>query len=392
MQRRQFIGASFCALTLGTMAQADASGFGNWIAGFRGRARAAGISEQAFQAAFANVQYLQDSIERDRNQAEFVKPLGEYMSTAASDARVTNGQAMMGQYASLLARIEATYGVDAHVVVAVWGMETNYGQRRGDVPLISTLATLAYDGRRGKFFEEQLIAALQILQRGDVAPSNITGSWAGAMGHTQFIPTSYQAYAVDFTGDGRRDIWADDPSDALASTAAYLSRYNWRNGQPWGVEVVLPSGFDFGQTGRRAPSDWGQIGVRGVDGQVVPNHGEAELMMPTGAGGPAFLTFSNYTAISRYNNAQAYIIGVGHLGDRIRGMGPLRTSWPAGDRGLLRAERVELQQRLTNAGYSTQGVDGRLGPNTRAAIRAYQRTVGLPPDGHPSFGLLERLR
>jgi lytic murein transglycosylase len=377
------------------MANAQASGFGNWIGSFRGRARAAGISDATFQAAFANVQYLPDSIDRDRSQAEFVKPLGDYMSTAASEARVTNGRAMVQQNANILARIEATFDVEPQIVTAVWGMERNYGQRRGTTPLISTLATLAYDGRRGRFFEEQLIAALRILQNGDVAPQNMTGSWAGAMGHTQFMPTSYEAYAVDITGDGRRDIWADDPSDALASTAAYFRRFGWRKGQPWGVEVRLPNGFDFGQTGRtvrRTPAAWGQGGVRGVDGQVVPNYGEASLITPTGAGGPAFLVFRNYDVISRYNNAEAYIIGVGHLGDRIRGMGPLQAAWPMGERRLRRAERVELQQRLTSAGFSTQGADGRVGPNTRAAIRAYQRSAGLAPDGHPSLSLLERLR
>ncbi|MDX8350098.1 lytic murein transglycosylase [Cognatiyoonia sp. IB215446] len=395
MDRRQFIGTSFSALACGTMSHAQASGFGNWVASFRGRARAAGISDRTFQAAFADARYLPDSIERDRNQAEFVRPLADYMSTAVSDARVSNGRQLARQYARLLERIEATYDVEPHIVTAVWGMESNYGQRRGSTPLISTLATLAYDGRRGQFFEDQLIAALRILQNGDVAPQNMTGSWAGAMGHTQFIPTSYEAYAVDFTGDGRRDIWADDPSDALASTAAYFRRFGWRKGQPWGVEVRLPNGFDYGQTGRtvtRSPAAWGQIGVSGVDGQVVPNYGEATLITPTGAGGPAFLVFRNYDVISRYNNAQAYIMGVGHLGDRIRGMGPLQTAFPANERRLRRAERRELQERLTNAGFSTQGVDGRIGPNTRAAIRAYQRSVGLPPDGHPSLSLLQRLR
>ncbi|WP_373636761.1 lytic murein transglycosylase [Yoonia sp. BS5-3] len=392
MKRRQFMGTGISAIMLGNAGHAQSSGFANWINGFRSRARSAGISDRTFQAAFADVRYLQDSIDRDRNQAEFVRPLADYMSTAVSDARVSNGRAMVRQFANVFARIEATFDVEPHVVAAVWGMESNYGQRRGDVPLISTLATLAYDGRRGRFFEEQLIAALRILQNGDVAPRNMTGSWAGAMGHTQFIPTSYEAYAVDITGDGRRDIWADDPSDALASTAAYFRRFNWRKGQPWGVEVILPRGFDYGQTGRRSPAAWGQLGVRGVDGQVVPNYGEASLILPTGAGGPAFLTFANYTTISRYNNAQAYIIGVGHLGDRIRGMGPLRVAFPAGERQLRRAERVELQQRLTDAGFSTQGVDGRIGPNSQAAIRAYQRSVGLPADGFASVSLLERLR
>ncbi len=397
MFRRQFMttAVGLIAASAAGMAQANAAGFPNWIAGFRSRALAAGISSGTFDAAFANAQYLQDSIDRDRNQAEFVKPLGEYMATAASNDRVSNGRSKLQEYADTLGRIEQTYSVDAHVVTAVWGMESNYGARRGDTPLISTLATLAYDGRRGSFFEQQLIAALGILQRGDVAPQNITGSWAGAMGHTQFIPTSYEAYAVDFTGDGRRDIWADDPTDALASTAAYLSRFGWNRGQPWGVEVRLPQGFDYAQTARavrRTPDQWGRQGVVGVDGSVVPNYGEASLITPTGAGGPAFLVFRNYDVISRYNNAQAYIIGVGHLGDRIRGMDPLQAAWPMQERGLLRAERVELQQRLTNAGFSTGGIDGRIGPNSEAAIKAYQRSVGLPADGYASLSLLERLR
>lgn len=395
MHRRQFISTGVSALALPQIALAQSSGFPNWIARFEGRARAAGVSSRTFAAAFADVQYLPDSIERDRNQAEFVRPLADYMATAVSDTRVENGRNLVRQYATLLAQIQARFDVEPHVVVAVWGMESNYGQRRGDTPLISTLATLAYDGRRGSFFESQLIAALKILQNGDVAPRNMTGSWAGAMGHTQFMPTSYEAYAVDFTGDGRRDIWTDDPSDALASTAAYFRRFGWRKGQPWGVEVRLPNGFDFNQTGRtvtRSPAEWAQAGVVGVDNRPVPNYGNATLSTPTGAGGPAFLLFRNYDVISRYNNAEAYIIGVGHLAERIRGAGPLQTAFPADERRLRRAERRELQQRLTNAGFSTQGVDGRIGPNTRTAIRGYQRSVGLAPDGHPSISLLQRLR
>ncbi|MCK0096092.1 lytic murein transglycosylase [Yoonia sp. F2084L] len=395
MHRRQFIATTVSALAIPTVPWAQGAGFQNWIAQFRGRARAAGISDRTFDAAFADIRYLPDSIERDNNQAEFVRPLADYMASAVSDTRVANGREQVRRYATLLSQIEARFDVEPHVVVAVWGMESNYGQRRGDTPLISTLATLAYNGRRGAFFESQLIAALKILQNGDVAPRNMTGSWAGAMGHTQFMPTSYEAYAVDFTGDGRRDIWADDPSDALASTAAYLRRFRWTKGQPWGVEVRLAANFDYNQTGRtvtRRPSDWARFGVVGVDGQPVPDYGDATLSTPTGAGGPAFLLFRNYDVISRYNNAEAYIIGVGHLSDRIRGAGPLQTAFPADERRLRRAERRELQQRLTNAGYSTQGVDGRIGPNSRAAIQAYQRSVGLPPDGHPSMALLERLR
>ena len=377
------------------LVQVQADGFATWVNAFRSRALAAGISAQTFGRAFTGAQYLPDSIRRDRNQAEFSLALSEYMATAASDARVENGRAMVQQYSALLDRLEATYGVDRHVIVAVWGMESNYGARRGDVPLISTLATLAYDGRRGRFFEQQLIAALRILQRGDIAPAQMTGSWAGAMGHTQFIPTSFEAYAVDITGDGRRDIWSDDPSDALASTAAYLSRSGWQRGQLWGVEVRLPRGFDYGRSDRavsQSVSAWAAAGVQSASGQGLPDHGAASLITPTGAAGPAFLVFRNYDVISRYNNAQAYIIGVGHLADRLRGAGPLAVSWPQGERTLLRAERRELQQRLNAAGYDTGGIDGQIGPASRRAIRAYQQSQGLPSDGFASLRLLERLR
>lgn len=375
--------------------QVQADGFATWVANFRSRARAKGISNATLDAAFADVQYLPESIRKDRNQSEFVLAMSNYMGTAASDARVTNGREMLRTYAPLLAELESTYDVDSHVIVAFWGMESNYGQRRGDVPLISTLATLSYDGRRGRFFEAQLIAALNILQRGDIDATNMTGSWAGAMGHTQFIPTSFEAYAVDITGDGKRDIWSDDPSDALASTAAYINRFGWKKGQPWGVEVKLPQDFDYDRSNRAekmSPAQWGAIGVLGIDGDVVPNHGTASLITPTGAQGPAFLVFRNFDVISRYNNAEAYIIGVGHLGDRIRGMDPLTVDWPQGERSLRRAERRELQQRLTDAGYSTAGIDGKVGPATRRAIRAYQKDANLPVDGYASFLLLERLR
>jgi len=375
--------------------QVQTNGFATWVANFRNRAARAGISDRTFNAAFAGVQYLPDTVRRDRNQSEFVKPLAEYMATAASDLRVKGGRDMLRQHARLLAQLEARYGVEPHVIVAFWGMESNYGKRRGETPLISTLATLAFDGRRGRFFEKQLISALKILQRGDISPSQMTGSWAGAMGHTQFIPTTFDAYAVDFTGDGRRDIWSDDPSDALASTAAYLKRFGWRKGQPWGVEVRLPAGFDFARTNRAvkmAPADWARLGVRGTDGREVPNYGTASLITPTGGRGPAFLVFRNFDVISRYNNAEAYMIGVGRLGDRLRGLGPLQTDFPAGERDLFRAERRELQQRLTAAGFNTGGIDGKVGPATRRAIRAYQNAARLPADGYASMSLLQRLR
>ncbi|PHQ80194.1 MAG: murein transglycosylase [Thalassobium sp.] len=374
---------------------ANNRGLQRWISDFRARASAQGISTQAFDAAFRGVRYNADVIQRDRNQSEFTKTIWEYLDSAASDLRVRNGLAALRQNEGLLNAIEARYGVEKEVVVAVWGLESSFGAFRGDEPLIEALATLAYDGRRGRFFEQQLIAALKIIQSGDVAPSDMTGSWAGAMGHTQFIPTSYLAYAVDFTGDGKRDIWSDDPADALASTASYLANFGWISGQPWGVEVRLPNGFDYTQANRRIqrlPSEWARMGVTGLNGRVVRDYGDASVLLPAGAQGAAFLIFHNFSVIERYNTADAYVIGVGHLSDRIAGGAAIQASWPRGDRALVFAERQELQRRLTAAGHSTQGIDGRIGPLTIDAIRSYQRSQGLVPDGYASLSLLMRLR
>lgn len=370
------------------------AGFRNWIAGFRNRALAKGVSAQVFDRTFARVRYLPEVIKLDRRQSEFTKSTGEYLESAVSATRVTNGRKEARQHNRTLNAIEAHYGVDKNVVAAIWGMESAYGSYRGKTHIPSALATLAYDGRRGSFFEAQLVEVLKILQRGDTTSENMLGSWAGAMGHTQFIPTSYQAYAVDFTGDGRRDIWSDDPTDALASTAAYLNRMGWVRGMPWGAEVTLPAGFNFTLASgpRKMPSEWARLGVVPARGGSIPDYGSARLLLPAGAKGAAFLVFKNFDVIKRYNNSDAYAIGVGHLGDRIDGDGPLRGSWPKGERALKRAERQELQTRLTRAGFSTGGVDGKIGPNTVAAIRGYQRAVGMEPDGHPSVALLTRLR
>ncbi|MEM6637639.1 MAG: lytic murein transglycosylase [Pseudomonadota bacterium] len=371
------------------------AGFQRWVQSFRSRARAQGIRPQVFDAAFRGVRYNSDVIQKDRNQAEFTRQLWDYLDRAVSDTRVTNGRAALRDQNRALEAIEARYGVEAEVVAAVWGLESAYGAVRGSTPVIEALATLAYDGRRGRFFEEQLIAALKIIQAGDIEPRRMTGSWAGAMGHTQFIPTSFLAYAVDFTGDGRRDIWSDDPTDALASTAAYLARFGWTKGQPWGVEVQLPRSFNYAQADRsirRAPSDWARMGVRDMRGNVVPDYGRASILVPAGSQGAAFMIFDNFGVIERYNKADAYVIAVGHLSDRIGGGGPIRADWPRQDPPLRSADKRELQQRLTGAGFSTRGVDGVIGPNTIDAIRAYQNANGLIPDGYASYDILRRLR
>jgi len=369
--------------------------FKNWIRAFRSRAKAQGISEATLDRAFRGVKYRADVIEKDRNQSEFTKQIWEYLDTAVSDTRVKNGKAALRKKKQILARVEKAYGVEGEVVAAIWGLESAYGSYRGDIPIVDSLSTLAYDGRRGKFFEAQLIAALKILQAGDVAPRKMTGSWAGAMGHTQFIPTSYLSFAVDFTGDGKRDIWSDNPTDALASTAAYLKRHGWTYGQPWGMEVTLPRGFTYGLAGERikkSPSEWNAIGVRLVNGKPIPNHGRASILLPGGARGAAFVIFDNFHVIERYNTADAYVIAVGHLSDRIIGGPAIRASWPRGDRPLSFREKKEMQKLLTAKGFDTEGIDGIIGPNTIQAVREYQASLGLVPDGWISLDILKRLR
>ncbi len=337
------------------------AGWDAWVASFRVRAAGQGISTNTLSSAFARAGFLPDVIERDRNQTEFTRTLEDYLAIAASDERVAKGRANYARYRDVLTRIESTYGVEGNVVTAVWGLESMYGERRGSVPIVSALSTLAYEGRRGVFFENQLIAALKILQNGDTSPDQMTGSWAGAMGHTQFIPTSYLAYAVDFTGDGRRDIWADDPTDALASTAAYLSRSGWRRGQPWGGEVGSP-------------------GSAAGTNRIQPQ-----------PGGPVFVVGPNFNAIKRYNNSDSYAIGVGHLADRIAGAGPIMGSFPPDRYGFSADQRKQLQQQLTAAGYDTGGADGVFGDKSRAAISAYQQRSGLAVTGEPTLDLLRRL-
>lgn len=374
---------------------ASDAGFQLWIKGFRQRAQLQGIHDAVLNRAFQDVRFDADVIKRDRSQSEFTKTIWDYLDSAVSDARIKNGKAALEKHRAKLVAIEAKYGVDKEIIVAIWGLESAYGAFRGNNNTIRSLATLAYDGRRGAFFEQQLVAALEILQNGDTTADNMTGSWAGAMGHTQFMPTSYQEYAVDFTGDGKRDIWSDDPTDALASAAAYLASHGWVKGQPWGVEVRLPDTFDYTLASReikKLPSDWASLGVMDAKGRAAPNHGSASILLPAGGQGAAFMIFNNFAVIERYNTADAYVIGVGHLSDRIAGGAAIKADWPRDDRALTFDERTEMQRHLTGKGFDTQGIDGKIGPKTINAVRAYQLSVGLVPDGYASLNLLKKLR
>ncbi len=371
------------------------SAFDTWRQGFRTTALAQGISPRLFDAAFAGVTPNEDVIGYDRFQPEFSKPIWAYLDSAVSQNRIREGRRNHRQLRRLLRQIEARYQVDSEVVTAIWGLESNYGQNRGRIYTIEALATLAFDGRRARYGRTQLIAALKILQAGHVAQADMLGSWAGAMGHTQFIPTSFLALAVDYDGDGKRNIWADDPADALASTANYLQQNGWVQGQPWGVEVRLPEGFDYALAdinNRQSARFWRRLGITRADGGALPTYSEASLLLPAGAGNPVFAVYKNFRVIQRYNQSVSYAMSVGHLADRIAGGGPFITPWARDAAGFSREEIVELQTLLTAKGFSTGGTDGVAGAKTRTAIIAYQRSLGIEADGFPTAALLTRLR
>ena len=378
-----------------SIANPSQDGMDSWIADFRPRASAAGISELTFDSAMGGVTYDVKVVERDRTQSEFTKTIWDYLDTAVSDLRIENGQAALRKWDSTLSAIEAKYDVEKEIVTAIWGLESAYGTFRGTDRVITSLTTLAYDGRRADFFEGELLDALRILQTGDTTLAQLTGSWAGAMGHTQFMPSSFQTLAVDYDGDGRRDIWGDNPTDALASTAAYLKHFGWTRGQPWGVEVQLPERFDYMSARRdvrRLPSEWALSGVVPIGGGAAKDHGLASVLLPGGADGAAFLVFDNFEVLESYNTADAYVVGIGHLADRIRGGGPIANDWPRHLRVLSYDERIELQKRLTAAGFDTVKIDAKMGPLTIGAIRRFQQARGVRPDGYPSLSVLERLR
>jgi lytic murein transglycosylase len=358
-------------------------------------ARAQGVSRPVFDQAMRGLTPDTDIVALLDNQPEHSKTAAEYLAQIVSQVRVETGQRKASELAPILERVERAYGVDRYIVLAVWGIETSFGVSTGSRSVVRSLATLAIaDPRRPQYWRKELLTALVILQRGDITPDRMTGSWAGAMGHTQFMPSSFMAHAVDFDRDGRRDIWTSIP-DALASTANYLKHAGWVAGEAWGYEAVPPADFDFAHAtpaGARTLFDWLAIGMSPPAGRkFLPAGGSLQVMLPAGARGPAFLVTRNFRALLRYNNSASYALAVGHLADRIAGDAPLATPWPL-DRALSRSEREELQQLLLSKGHDIGTVDGRIGSQTRDAIREFQRTRGLPEDGHAGPRLLEDLR
>jgi membrane-bound lytic murein transglycosylase B len=355
-----------------------------------------GISRGLFDQAFAGITEPDPAVLKlAGNQPEFTSTTSAYLEKAVTPIRIETGQQMKAQEAALLSAIEKKYGVDRHILLGIWGMESNFGKDKGSMKVMQSLATLMYAGRKRDYAREQMVAAFKILKSGVRTPENFTGSWAAAMGHTQFIPTSYLSRAVDWTGDGTRDIWGSK-EDALASTANYLNKSGWISGLSWGWEIDLPKGFEralIGRTNRKPVSAWIGMGITRADGGKLPkSDAKAFVMVPQGVNGPAFLVTKNFEAIMTYNISHSYALAVGHLGDRIRGGGTIVGNWPDTTFDLSYEQRLELQRRLNNLGFDTGLVDGRFGARTYEAIIAYQKSVGLPLDGVPSVKLLQRVK
>lgn len=373
--------------------------FARCLAGLKATAGAQGVSAASFDRFTAGLAPDRSVLELLDAQPEFTTPIWDYLAALVDDERVADGRAMLARHADLLARIEARYGVDPATVVAVWGVESDYGRVFGKRPLLVSLATLSCEGRRQAFFRGEFIATLKLLQAGDIRAEGLTGSWAGAFGHTQFMPSTYARIAVDFDGDGRRDL-VGNIADALGSTANYLKQSGWRSGQPWGFEVRVPAGFDAAQAGRtkrRPLSDWAARGVRRHDGSPLVAGGLAAdarsaLLLPAGREGPAFVVLRNYDAIYAYNAAESYALAIAFLAERLRGGQVPRAAWPTDDPGLSRAQRRELQTLLLARGHDIGEVDGMIGTNTRRAIQAEQRRLGLTPaDGRAGRRILDAL-
>ncbi|WP_211091431.1 lytic murein transglycosylase [Pseudothauera rhizosphaerae] len=377
-------------------AVADDAVFAACLTELRGEAPSRGVNTAAFDTLTQGLAPDMAVVGFLDAQPEFTTAIWDYMAGLVDEERVADGQAMLRKWAEVLAAVEARYGVDAATVVAVWGVESNYGRNFGKRPLLQSLATLSCFGRRQPFFRGEFFTTLQILKLGHVAPDRLTGSWAGAFGHTQFMPSTFMRLAVDFDGDGRRDL-VDSVPDALASTANFLADAGWQAGRPWGIEVRLPEGFDPAQAGRRKRrtlDEWQAAGLARADGSPLPGGEEtAGLILPAGPAGPAFLTLKNFDALFGYNAAESYALAIAHLADRLRGApAGFHTPWPTDDPGLSRAERREVQQLLIARGHDIGEPDGVLGARTRRAIADLQRQLGQEPDGRAGRRLLDWLR
>ncbi|PHR91369.1 MAG: murein transglycosylase [Robiginitomaculum sp.] len=366
--------------------------FALWKKDFIGRAIAKGYAPALLASTIGTAKINPKALERDQTQPEFTKPIWSYVDGAASPVRLKNGRAKLAEHEQLFDGIEARYHVDRHVLTSIWGLESAYGEILGSHDIINSLATFAFEGRRQSFGESQLFAVLDILTSGAVRQDQLTGSWAGAMGMTQFIPATFRDYAVDYYGDGNKDLWTS-AGDALGSSAYYLSRFGWRIEEPVFAEILLPKGFDYGFADgtKRTISGWSALGVHPVGGKAWSEQAmflECKLLIPAGANGPVFLTFENFDVIKKYNNSTSYALGIGVLAEGLQGKTAITQDWPRGDKTLSRTDKQDMQRALTRQGFDTKGVDGQIGPNSRRAIRAWQKANGVIMDGYVNAAVL----
>jgi lytic murein transglycosylase len=352
-------------------------------------AQAKGVARETFDRAMNGLTPDQRVITTIQKQPEYGRPVGAYIGSIVSQANIANGQNKGKEFAQIFDAVEKKYGVDRAIILAIWGMETSYGAAKDKWDVFRSLSSLAYIRFREPYFRNELIVAMKIMQDGHIARENMVSSWAGAMGQTQFMPTNFVEYAVDFNGDGKKDIW-NSVADVLGSTGNYLNKWKWKFGLPWGFEVTVPAGFDYRKS-RASYADWIKLGVRRADGEAFPASGEGILFFPSGARGPGFIVTENFAVLKEYNNSDAYAIAVGHLADRIRGMGPIRGTWPKDDVQLSRDARVALQKKLASLGYKVNEFDAHIDFDLRDNIRAEQVKLGMQPDGHPTEALLAKL-
>ena len=375
------------------------SRFQSCISGLRSQAIAKGVSGNVYDRYTSQLTPDYSVIEKLNYQPEFSTPIWDYLSALVDEERVQLGRQKLAQHRDVLNRVSSRYGVPAETVVAVWGVESNFGDISGKYPLLQALGTLSCEGRRQSYFRGEFFTTLKLLQRGDVREDQLKGSWAGAFGHTQFMPSTYDELAVDFDGDGRRDLVSSIP-DALASTANFLSKRGWQTGQPWGFEVKIPAGMSISGEGRRnkkSLSSWMSRGVVRADGSPIiqgnlSSTSQAGLLAPAGENGPVFLVFKNFDAIYSYNAAESYALAIAHLSDRLQGKGGFVQTWPTNDAGTSRAERREIQQYLLNRGHDIGAVDGLIGDKTRQAIRQEQTRLGISPTGRAGQQTLRAFR
>lgn len=385
----QLMACTLLPLPAAAQTSPDGESFAKFLSDLWPDAQAKGITRATFDSAFKGVTPDPRVSAAIKRQPEYGKPVGAYINGIVSKGNISTGIRKEAEWRATFDAVEKKYGVERWVLLAIWGMETSYGADKDKWDVFRSLATLAYIRYRPPYFRNELIVALRIMQDDHIARDKMVSSWAGAMGQTQFMPTNVMDYAIDFDGDGKRDIWNNVP-DVLGSTGNYLQKEKWKAGLPWGFEVTVPKGFDYKKS-RATFLEWSKLGVRRADGGSFPASGNGILFFPSGAAGPGFIVTENYDVLKEYNNSDAYALAVGHLADRLHGGGPIRTPWPAEDRQLSRDQRIALQRRLSELGYKVREFEGHIDFDLRDNIRDEQVKYGMVPDGHPTEALLERI-